>query len=286
MVYSSMASEQVKIADFTAGNTDRPFFIAGPCVIEDEGLVREVAGELQQIFKRQGVDFVFKASFDKANRTSMHGFRGPGLEQGLRILGNVKAAYGVPLLSDIHETSQVQPAAEVLDILQIPAFLCRQTDLVVAAARTGLPLNIKKAQFLAPWDMKPVVEKAREAGNDRVLLTERGATFGYNNLVVDMRGLQVMKNLGVPVIFDCTHSVQLPGGQGSSSGGQREFVPALMRAAAAVGVAGFFLEVHPDPAQAKSDGPNSIPLDQVEPLIRMALAIDEVAKRSEAPVFS
>ncbi len=281
-----MTPSSLSLAGFEAGNHLRPFFLAGPCVIEDEGLVNEVAGELQRIFARLGVPFVFKASFDKANRTSVHGFRGPGLEAGLRILGTVKSRFGVPLVSDIHETSQIEAAAEVLDILQIPAFLCRQTDLVVAAAETGLPLNVKKGQFLAPWDMKPVVEKVRSVGNEKLMLTERGATFGYNNLVVDMRSLHVMKDLGVPVVFDCTHSVQLPGGQGSASGGQREFIPTLMRAAAAVGVAGFFLEVHPDPARAKSDGPNAVPLAQVESLIAPVLALDALVKQSAFPVLA
>jgi 2-dehydro-3-deoxyphosphooctonate aldolase (KDO 8-P synthase) len=285
MVYFSMYQKPCRVAGFEVGNDQPPFFMAGPCVIEDAGLVNEVAEELQRIFKRLDAPFVFKASFDKANRTSVHGFRGPGLSAGLAMLGAVKSRLGVPVVSDIHETSQVAVAAEVLDILQIPAFLCRQTDLVALAARTGLPVNIKKGQFLAPWDMRAVAEKVREAGNDSLLLTERGASFGYNNLVVDMRSLHVMKDFA-PVIFDCTHSVQLPGGQGASSGGQREFIPTLMRAAAAVGVAGYFLECHPDPSRAKSDGPNAVPLDRVEELIAPILAIDKLTKQSAFPVFA
>lgn len=281
-----MLSSQTTVAGFQADNLGTPFFIVGPCVIEDEGMIREVAGELKAIFTRLGVPLIFKASFDKANRTSVSGFRGPGLTEGLRILGAVKSAYGLPLLSDVHETAQVDAAAEVLDVLQIPAFLCRQTDLVAAAAAKGRAVNIKKGQFLAPWDMKAVLEKAREAGNANVTLTERGTSFGYNNLVVDMRGLTVMKALGAPVVFDCTHSVQLPGGQGSSSGGQREFIPTLMRAAAAVGVAGYFMEVHPDPSKAKSDGPNAVPLAQLEGLLQPILAIDRLVKSQSFPVLA
>lgn len=281
-----MVDAIMEIAGFDVGNHLRPFFIVGPCVIEDEDLVHQVAAELKSIFSRLGVPFLFKASFDKANRTSLHAFRGPGLTSGLRILAEVKARHAVPVISDIHEPAQAEPAAEVLDMLQIPAFLCRQTDLLVAAAKTGRPVNVKKGQFLAPWDMAPVVEKLRASGNARVVLTERGTTFGYNNLVVDMRGLQVMKELGVPVVFDCTHSVQLPGGQGQSSGGQRQYIPTLMRAAAAVGVAGFFMEVHPNPTHAKSDGPNAIPLERVEALVVATLAIDRVAKQSVMPVLT
>jgi 2-dehydro-3-deoxyphosphooctonate aldolase (KDO 8-P synthase) len=273
---------RVHIADFEVGNAEPPFFLAGPCVIEDQGLVDETAAELKRIFGRLGVPWVFKASFDKANRTSLSSFRGPGLDEGLRILAAAKARHGVAVVSDIHEPAQAPVAAEVLDIIQIPAFLCRQTDLLSAAARTRKPVNIKKGQFLAPWDMGPVVEKVRAAGNPRVLLTERGASFGYNNLVVDMRSLAFMKTLDAPVIFDCTHSVQLPGGQGGTSGGQREFIAPLMRAAAAVGVAGFFMEVHPDPARAKSDGPNAVPLAQVEALAAPILAIDAAAKQAIA----
>jgi 2-dehydro-3-deoxyphosphooctonate aldolase (KDO 8-P synthase) len=281
-----MQSHSPVVAGFPASNTGTPFFMAGPCVIEDAGLTHEIAAELKRVFARLGVPFIFKASYDKANRTSYGGFRGPGIAAGLRILGEVKARHGVKLVSDVHETSQVEAAAEVLDVLQIPAFLCRQTDLVVAAAKRAKAINVKKGQFLAPWDMKAVVEKVREAGNPNLTLTERGASFGYNNLVVDMRSLHVMKNLGVPVVFDCTHSVQLPGGQGGSSGGQREFIPTLMRAAAAVGVAGYFLEVHPDPASAKSDGPNAVPLDLVESLVAPVLAIDKLAKASPFPVLA
>lgn len=286
MVYFIMLQGKAHIAGIPADNLGKPFFIAGPCVIEDEGLVNETAAELKRIFARLDTPFIFKASFDKANRTSIKSFRGPGLAAGLRILGAVKSRHGVALLSDVHETAQIKPAAEVLDVLQIPAFLCRQTDLVVAAAESGRALNVKKGQFLAPWDMRSVVDKVREAGNPNLTLTERGSSFGYNNLVVDMRGLHVMKELGVPVVFDCTHSVQLPGGKGDASGGQREFIPTLMRAAAAVGVAGFFMEVHPDPAKAKSDGPNAVPLAQVEALVSMALRVDRAAKEAALPVLA
>ena len=242
--------------------------IAGPCVIESEEMVLSIAGQMKDITDRLGIPYTFKASFDKANRTSLSSFRGPGIEEGLRILQKVKDTYGLPVCTDIHEAWQAAPAAEVADILQIPAFLCRQTDLLVAAAKTGKCVNIKKAQFLAAWDMKNCVEKVRQIGNDNVMLCERGTSFGYNTLVVDMTGLRVMKDMGVPVIFDATHSVQKPGGNGTSSGGNREYVEYLAKAAMAVGVDGLFLEVHPDPEHAKSDGPNMVPLGQVEELLR------------------
>jgi 2-dehydro-3-deoxyphosphooctonate aldolase (KDO 8-P synthase) len=254
-----------------------PFFLmAGPCVLESSDMAREIALEMQAITARLGISYVFKASFDKANRTSLTSFRGPGTEKGLRILGRLRAEVGVPVVSDIHEPGQAELAADCLDIIQIPAFLCRQTDLLVAAARTGRVVNVKKGQFVSPWDMKHVVNKVRGAGGERLLLTERGTSFGYNNLVVDMRGLPVMRSFGCPVIYDATHSVQLPGGAGGSSGGQREFIPTLSRAAVAAGVDGLFLEVHPDPDKALCDGPNSLPLAEVEPLLRRLLAVHRV----------
>lgn len=241
--------------------------IAGPCVIESEELVLSVAGKMKEITEALGISYTFKASFDKANRTSIHSFRGPGIEEGLRILQKVKDTYGLPVCTDIHEPWQADKAAQVCDILQIPAFLCRQTDLLVAAAKTGKCINIKKAQFLAPWDMKNCVEKVRESGNNNVMLCERGSTFGYNTLVVDMTGLRVMKDLGVPVIFDATHSVQKPGGNGTSTGGNRQFVEYLAKAAVAVGVDGLFMETHPDPDNALSDGPNMVPLGEMKELL-------------------
>ncbi len=241
--------------------------IAGPCVIESEAMVLSIAGEMKEITDKLNIPYTFKASFDKANRTSLHGFRGPGFEEGLRILQTVKDAFGLPVCTDIHEPWQAEQAAQVADILQIPAFLCRQTDLLVAAARTGKWVNIKKAQFLAPWDMKHCLDKVRQSGNDKVMLCERGTSFGYNTLVVDMTGLRVMKDMGVPVIFDATHAVQKPGGNGASSGGNREYVEYLAKAAIAVGVDGLFLETHPDPENARSDGPNMVPLDRMEALL-------------------
>jgi 2-dehydro-3-deoxyphosphooctonate aldolase (KDO 8-P synthase) len=253
-------------------------FIAGPCVIESEEHALAMARSLAAICRRAGVPYIFKASFDKANRSSAGSFRGPGLKEGLRILGMVKESIGVPVLSDIHDPAQAEVAAAVLDILQIPAFLCRQTDLLVAAGRTGRPVNIKKGQFLAPWDIRHAVDKVRGAGNDRVLLTERGTSFGYNNLVVDFRSLVVMRGLGVPVIMDATHAVQLPGGQGDRSGGEAAFIPFLARAAAAVGIDALFCEVHDRPDQAKSDGPNALTLEGVEPLLKAVLAIDALVR--------
>lgn len=247
--------------------------MAGPCVLESGELAWEIAREMKAISARLGISYVFKASFDKANRTSLTSFRGPGVEKGLRILGRLREEVGVPVVSDIHEPAQAEMAADYLDILQIPAFLCRQTDLLVAAARTGKVVNVKKGQFVSPWDMEHAVNKLRGAGSERILLTERGASFGYNNLVVDMRSLAVLRSFGCPVIYDATHSVQLPGGAGGSSGGQREFIPALSRAAMAVGIDGLFIEVHPDPAKALCDGPNSLPLAEVEPLLKQLLAV-------------
>ena len=242
--------------------------IAGPCVIESGEMVLSIAEQMKDITDKLGIPYTFKASFDKANRTSISGFRGPGIEEGLRILQKVKNTYNLPICTDIHEPWQAEKAAEVCDILQIPAFLCRQTDLLVAAAKTGKCINIKKAQFLAPWDMKNCVEKVRESGNDNVMLCERGTTFGYNTLVVDMTGLRVMKDMGVPVIFDATHSVQKPGGNGTSTGGNRQYVEYLAKAAVSVGVDGLFMETHPDPDNAKSDGPNMVPLGEMEELLK------------------
>lgn len=242
--------------------------IAGPCVIESEELVMTVAAHMKEVTDELGIPYTFKASFDKANRTSIHSFRGPGIERGLEILNRVKKTFDLPVCTDIHEPWQAAQAAEVCDILQIPAFLCRQTDLLVAAARTGKCVNIKKAQFLAPWDMKNCVEKVRESGNESVMLCERGTTFGYNTLVVDMTGLRVMKEFGVPVIFDATHSVQKPGGKGTSTGGNREFVEYLAKAAIAVGADGLFMETHPDPDYALSDGPNMVPLGEMKGLLQ------------------
>ena len=247
--------------------------LAGPCVLESEAMAREVATETKAICTRLGINFVFKASFDKANRTSISSFRGPGLNKGLEILARLRQDLHLPIVSDIHDPAQARPAGEVLDIIQIPAFLCRQTDLLLAAAATGKVVNVKKGQFVAPWDMVHVVGKLREAGCGKILLTERGASFGYNNLVVDMRSFQIMRSFGCPVIFDGTHSVQLPGGAGASSSGQREFISLLTRAAMAAGIDGLFLEVHPDPDQALCDGPNSLPLAELEPLLQDLLRV-------------
>lgn len=251
--------------------------IAGPCVIESEEMILSIASQMKEITEELGIPYTFKASFDKANRTSISSFRGPGIDRGLEILQKVKDTYDLPICTDIHEAWQAKPAAEVADILQIPAFLCRQTDLLVAAAKTGKCVNIKKAQFLAPWDMKNCVEKVRQSGNDNVMLCERGTSFGYNTLVVDMTGLRVMKDFGVPVIFDATHSVQKPGGNGTSTGGNRQYVEYLAKAAVAVGVDGLFMETHPDPAHAKSDGPNMVPLEEMkELLIRLKKVYESV----------
>lgn len=265
--------DYVKINEKIEVGPGRPFLlIAGPCALESEGLAMEVASELKMVAERLGISYVFKASFDKANRTSLNSFRGPGLAEGLEILGRIKSS-GVPVISDIHSESQAAKAAEVLDVIQIPAFLCRQTDLLTAAAKTGKPLAVKKGQFMSPWDMEHVVNKVKESGNSKLMLMERGATFGYNNLVVDMRSFPVMRSLGCPVIYDVTHSVQLPGGAGGKSGGQREFVPPLARAAIAAGVDGIFMEVHPEPEKALCDGPNSWPLADVEKLLAKLVKI-------------
>ena len=258
--------------------TDQPLLlIGGPCALESEELARTVASKMKEVCSRLGISYVFKASFDKANRTSLSSYRGPGLEEGLATLAKIRKELDVPVISDVHDITQVTAAAEVLDIIQIPAFLCRQTDLLVAAAETGKPVNVKKGQFVSPWDMKNAVDKLRGAGSTKTMLVERGACFGYNNLVVDMRSLPVMRSLGCPVIFDATHSVQLPGGAGGASSGQREFIAPLTRAAVAAGIDGLFMEIHPDPDKALCDGPNSIPLDDVEVLLARLVRIREAA---------
>ncbi len=268
------------LAGFAVG-LDRPLFlIAGPCVIESEALAQETAGRLKELTSGLSIPFIYKSSFDKANRSSISGFRGPGIEEGLRILEGVRSRMGVPVLTDVHEDTPLGEVAAVVDVLQTPAFLCRQTNFIRAVASQGKPVNIKKGQFLAPWDMKRVVEKARTTGNDRIMVCERGVSFGYNNLVSDMRALAVMRETGCPVVFDATHSVQLPGGRGDSSGGQREFVPVLARAAVAAGVAGLFVETHPDPEHALSDGPNSWPLDRLRELLETLVQIDQLVKRA------
>lgn len=268
----------MKLCGFEIG-ADRPFFlIAGPCVVESEGLVLDIAGRMQEITTRLGIPYIFKASYDKANRSSKGSFRGPGIEEGLRILSEVRKQLGLPVLTDVHEDTPMAEVAAVVDVLQTPAFLCRQTNFILSAASQGKPVNIKKGQFLSPWEMKNVIEKARSTGNEQVLACERGFSFGYNNLVSDMRSLAVMREYA-PVVFDATHSVQLPGGQGSASGGQREFVPVLARAAVAVGVAGVFMETHPDPAKALSDGPNAWPLDRMQSLLEVMQELDRAVKQ-------
>ncbi len=258
---------------------DQPLLvIAGPCVIESETLVQEVAGRLKEITTRLALPFLFKSSFDKANRSSGKSFRGPGLEQGLKVLEGVRRAFGVPVLTDVHEDTPLAEVAAVVDVLQTPAFLCRQTNFILGVAACGKPVNIKKGQFLSPWEMRNVVDKARSTGNRDIMVCERGFTFGYNNLIADMRSLAIMRECDCPVIFDATHSVQLPGGRGQSSGGQREFVPVLARAAVAAGVSGVFMETHPDPSRALSDGPNAWPLERIEPLLATLKALDAAAK--------
>ncbi len=269
----------MQLCDFEIGG-DQPFFlIAGPCVIESEQLCLDTAGTLAEMTRALGMTFIFKSSFDKANRTSHESFRGPGLEAGLAILEKVRREIGVPVLTDVHEDSPLGEIAAVVDVLQTPAFLCRQTNFIQAVARQGRPVNIKKAQFLAPWDMAHVVAKARAAGNEQIMVCERGASFGYNYLVSDMRSLVVMR-AAAPVVFDATHSVQMPGGQGASSGGQREFVPALARAATAVGISGLFMETHPDPDRALSDGPNAWPLGRMRELLETLQSLDQTVKRA------
>ncbi len=273
----------MKLLNFNVGLDQPLFLIAGPCVIESETLAQETAGALEAMAEQLGIPFIYKSSFDKANRSSGASFRGPGLEQGLAILERVKQVIKVPVLTDVHEDTPLNEVAAVVDVLQTPACLCRQTNLIQNVARQGKPVNIKKGQFLAPWDMANVVEKARAVGNEHIMVCERGASFGYNNLVSDMRSLAVMRQTGAPVVFDATHSVQLPGGQGACSGGQREFVPVLARAAVAAGVAGLFMETHPDPAKALSDGPNAWPLDQMADLLHTLVEIDRLVKAAGFP---
>ena len=268
----------MNLCGYQVGN-DRPFFlIAGPCVIESEALALSTAETLKKLTDRLGLPFIYKSSFDKANRSSGASYRGPGIAEGLRILAKVKAEIGVPVITDVHEDTPLDEVASVVDVLQTPAFLCRQTNFIHNVCKQGLPVNIKKGQFLAPWDMRHVAEKAKSTGNEHIMLCERGVSFGYNNLVSDMRALSVMQETGCPVVFDATHSVQLPGGQGASSGGQREFVPVLARAAVAVGVAGLFMETHPDPDKALSDGPNAWPLGHMPELLKQLQALDNIAK--------
>jgi 2-dehydro-3-deoxyphosphooctonate aldolase (KDO 8-P synthase) len=269
----------MKLCNFEAGLDQPLFLIAGPCVIESQQMAMDTAGKLKEICNELQINFIYKSSYDKANRSSGKSFRGFGLDAGLKILGEVKAQLGVPVLTDVHSIDEIAPVAAVVDVLQTPAFLCRQTDFIHAVAKCGRPVNIKKGQFLSPWDMQNVVEKAREAsGADNIMVCERGASFGYNNLVSDMRSLAVMRNTGCPVVFDATHSVQLPGGQGTVSGGQREFVPVLARAAVAAGVSGLFMETHPNPSKALSDGPNAFPLGHLKALLETLKVLDQTVK--------
>jgi len=275
----SVSHHHIHVADFEIGN-DLPFVLfAGPCVIEGEDFSLKVAEQIRDIANRVGVSLVFKSSFDKANRTSVDGFRGPGLEEGLRILQRVKNEVGVPIITDVHTPEQAKPVAEVADILQTPAFLCRQTDFIIEVAKAGKPVNVKKGQFLAPWDMPHVLEKAKSTGNVDMMLCDRGTSFGYNNLVSDFRSLMVMAETGAPVVYDATHSVQQPGGLGGATGGNREYVPGLSRAAVSIGVAAVFMEVHPDPDNAKSDGPNSVALENLEGLLMTLKGIDDLVKQ-------
>jgi 2-dehydro-3-deoxyphosphooctonate aldolase (KDO 8-P synthase) len=274
-----MAATPMRLCGFEVG-AGRPFFlIAGPCVVESLQLQVDTAGALKELTTRLGIPFIFKSSFDKANRSSAKSFRGPGLEEGLKVLAEVKRQLGLPLLTDVHEDTPLGEVASVVDVLQTPAFLCRQTNFIQSVARQGLPVNIKKGQFLSPWEMGNVVDKAREVGNTQVMVCERGFTFGYNNLVSDMRALAIMRSTEAPVVFDATHSVQLPGGQGTASGGQREHVPVLARAAVAAGIDGLFMETHPDPSKALSDGPNAWPLPRMERLLETLKRLDEVVKQ-------
>ena len=269
----------MKLCGFEAGLDQRLFLIAGTCVVESAALTLDTAGTLKELTAALGMPFIYKSSFDKANRSSRAGFRGPGLEEGLRILGEVREKIGVPVLTDVHEDTPMDEVAGVVDVLQTPAFLCRQTNFLLRVAAQGKPVNIKKGQFLSPWEMRNVVDKARSTGNDSIMVCERGFTFGYNNLVSDMRSLAILRETGCPVVFDATHSVQLPGGRGTSSGGQREFVPVLARAATAAGIAGIFMETHPEPERARSDGPNAWPLDRMRELLEVLLEIDASVKQ-------
>ena len=270
----------MQLAGHEVGAAEPLFLIAGPCVIESPGLTQEIAGRLKEITARLRIPFIFKASYDKANRSSRASFRGPGIEAGLKVLADVRRAVGVPVLTDVHEDTPLAEVAAVVDVLQTPAFLCRQTNFIVNAAAQGKPVNIKKGQFLSPGEMQNVVDKARSTGNHDIMVCERGFSFGYNNLVADMRSLSIMRATGCPVVFDATHSVQLPGGQGSASGGQREFIPVLARAAVAAGVAGLFMETHPRPEEALSDGPNAWPLGRMEPLLTTLAELDRAAKQA------
>jgi 2-dehydro-3-deoxyphosphooctonate aldolase (KDO 8-P synthase) len=270
----------VKLTGHEVGAREPLFLIAGPCVIESPGLTQEIAGRLKEITTRLGVPYIFKASYDKANRSSRASFRGPGIEAGLKVLDAVRRTIGVPVLTDVHEDTPLAEVAAVVDVLQTPAFLCRQTNFIINAASQGKPVNIKKGQFLSPWEMKNVVDKARSTGNEHILVCERGFSFGYNNLVSDMRSLSVLRETGAPVVFDATHSVQLPGGLGSSSGGQREFIPVLARAAVAAGIAGIFMETHPRPEEALSDGPNAWPLGRMEALLTTLVELDRAVKKT------
>jgi 2-dehydro-3-deoxyphosphooctonate aldolase (KDO 8-P synthase) len=268
----------VKLVNFTVGPDQPLFLIAGPCVVESEGLILDTAGKLKELTSRLGIPFIFKSSFDKANRSSQKSYRGPGMEEGLRILSEVKRQLGLPVLTDVHEDTPLAEVAAVVDVLQTPAFLARQTNFILSVCSQNRPVNIKKGQFLSPWEMQNVVDKARSTGNPQIMVCERGFSFGYNNLVSDMRSLSVMRATGCPVVFDATHSVQLPGGKGTASGGQREFVPVLARAAVAAGVSGIFMETHPDPDQALSDGPNAWPLARMEPLLTTLVELDRAVK--------
>ena len=268
----------MKLIDFTVGPDQPLFLIAGPCVVESEGLILDTAGKLKELTSRLGIPFIFKSSFDKANRSSQKSFRGPGMEEGLRILSEVKRQLGLPVLTDVHEDTPMAEVASVVDVLQTPAFLARQTNFILNVCSQQRPVNIKKGQFLSPWEMQNVVDKARSTGNEQIMVCERGFSFGYNNLVSDMRSLSVMRATGAPVVFDATHSVQLPGGKGTASGGQREFVPVLARAAVAAGVSGIFMETHPDPEKALSDGPNAWPLARMEPLLTTLVQLDRIVK--------
>ena len=270
--------KEVRIGPVTLGGRRPLALIAGPCVIESEGACLEVAARLKELTRSLGIPLIFKSSYDKANRSSLSSFRGPGLDRGLKVLDRVKRELEIPVLSDVHRFEEVKEAAQVLDVLQVPAFLCRQTDFVLAVAQAGKGVNVKKGQFLAPWDLQNIVEKIESAGNRSILLTERGASFGYNNLVADMRALVIMRQTGYPVIYDVTHSLQLPGGLGTSSGGQREYIPPLARAGVAAGIDGLFMEVHPNPSEALCDGPNSQPLKEVGPLLEQLMALDRVVK--------
>ncbi len=271
----------MNLCGFSAGNDQPVFLIAGTCVIESEAMTIDTAGTLKEICAKLDVPFIYKSSFDKANRSSQAGFRGPGLDEGLKVLGEVKRQLELPVLTDVHEDTPIDEVADVVDVMQTPAFLCRQTNFILRVAAAGIPVNIKKGQFLSPWEMQNVVDKAKSTGNDDIMVCERGFSFGYNNLISDMRSLAIMRGCGCPVVFDATHSVQLPGGKGSASGGQREFIPVLARAATAAGVAGLFMETHPDPDKALSDGPNAMPLAKMPALLETLVAIDRSVKKND-----